>query len=225
MPGLNWQLCVCQLFSQVTDDLGTQREPHLTRRSLSPPSRANVAARTTEFNPSLALEPDPGQHRSQVLAAHRPTVDSAGLERGQRTWRVNGRREHSVVRVVEGNFLGLDTTGTNAIDGKVLDVFTPNNRIGGTTPAARNIISGHPGMNVGIEMAGSSATGNVVQGNFIGTDASGTTMGPEGTTTDYDYYLLGTLSAGNTVELERRLPSTSSWNGAVRVLNASGVAV
>jgi hypothetical protein len=79
--------------------------------------------------------------------------------------------------VVEGNFIGLDATGTNDLDGGVLSVNTPNNRIGGTTPAARNIISGHGtpvSTVVGIEMAGPFATNNLVQGNFIGTDRTGT---------------------------------------------------
>jgi len=36
--------------------------------------------------------------------------------------------------VVEGNFLGLDTTGTNPINGTALLTYTPNNRIGGASP-------------------------------------------------------------------------------------------
>ena len=36
---------------------------------------------------------------------------------------------------------------------------------------------------------------------------------------------VGDASAGNVVELNTPLPSTSSWNGVVTVVNASGVAV
>src|SRR5881296_3851178 len=39
----------CQLFNEVTDNLGTQRHPHQTRRNLSPP-RANLVARPRLFN-------------------------------------------------------------------------------------------------------------------------------------------------------------------------------
>jgi hypothetical protein len=74
--------------------------------------------------------------------------------------------------VVEGNFLGLDATGTNTIGGVALLIYTPNNRVGGTTPAARNVISGHPATG-GIEML-DFGSGNTVQGNFIGTDRTGT---------------------------------------------------
>ena len=41
---------------------------------------------------------------------------------------------------VEGCFIGLDATGTNSLASPGFGVFvqTPNNRVGGTTPAARN---------------------------------------------------------------------------------------
>ena len=45
--------------------------------------------------------------------------------------------------------------------------------IGGTTAAARNVISGNG--NGGIEIGGNA---NVVQGNFIGTNAAGTAAVP-----------------------------------------------
>jgi hypothetical protein len=76
--------------------------------------------------------------------------------------------------VVEGCFIGLDATGTNSLGSSGFGVFvqTPNNRIGGTTPAARNVISGKG--TTGIEIFETFATNNVIQGNFIGTDRTGT---------------------------------------------------
>jgi hypothetical protein len=47
-----------------------------------------------------------------------------------------------------------------------------NNMVGGTTPANRNLISGNTGTGILIESAGSA--GNVVAGNYIGTDITGT---------------------------------------------------
>ncbi|MEO8434725.1 MAG: CSLREA domain-containing protein [Pyrinomonadaceae bacterium] len=78
--------------------------------------------------------------------------------------------------IVEGNFIGTDVTGTLAFgNGKGVFIDGPsNNRIGGTTAAARNLISGN---GRGIETAaptGFTTTGNLVQGNFIGTDVAGT---------------------------------------------------
>ena len=79
--------------------------------------------------------------------------------------------------VVQGDFIGTDATGTFAqgnSDG-VLFAGGQLDTLGGTTPAARNIISGNTSENVLMENSGySETTGNVVEGNFIGLKASGT---------------------------------------------------
>jgi uncharacterized repeat protein (TIGR01451 family)/CSLREA domain-containing protein len=77
--------------------------------------------------------------------------------------------------VVEGNFIGTDPAGAadrgNASVG--VQIFgVPDNTIGGTAPASRNVISGND--SDGAVMGGVGATGNTVQGNYIGTDAAGT---------------------------------------------------
>ena len=73
---------------------------------------------------------------------------------------------------VVGNFIGTNVAGTsalgNGIDG--VEIFSNNNTIGGTTAAQRNIISGN--LDDGINIDGTS--GNVIQGNYIGTDVTGT---------------------------------------------------
>ena len=81
--------------------------------------------------------------------------------------------------VVEGNIIGADLTGTVDLGnrrGGVLIQNSPANRIGGTTAAARNLIAGNgnPGDNAaGVEMVERLATGNVVQGNYIGVTLNG----------------------------------------------------
>jgi CSLREA domain-containing protein len=84
---------------------------------------------------------------------------------------------------VEGNFIGTDPTGTldrgNAGDG--VSVFAPDvsqTVVGGTTPAARNLISGNRnGVEVGDTDAffgGQPSSSVRLQGNYLGTDRNGT---------------------------------------------------
>ncbi len=81
--------------------------------------------------------------------------------------------------VIQGNFIGTDVTGTidlgNSRSGIVVQ-DSPNNLIGGTTAAARNVISGNgqPGIFIANVNTSGSTTGNQVQGNYIGTDITGT---------------------------------------------------
>jgi hypothetical protein len=75
---------------------------------------------------------------------------------------------------VEGNYIGTDPSGTKDLGnltGGVTIVDAPNNVIGGTTAATRNIIAFNGN---GVDIQGVEATGNNVMGNYIGTDPSGT---------------------------------------------------
>jgi parallel beta-helix repeat protein len=84
--------------------------------------------------------------------------------------------------LVAGNLIGLDATGsrTAASTGASLGNLNfgiaignaPNNTIGGTTPSARNVISGN--RQAGIDVNGSQASGTVIQGNYVGLDSTGT---------------------------------------------------
>jgi hypothetical protein len=72
---------------------------------------------------------------------------------------------------IQGNFLGLANNGiTGRPNGRgILMTNSNSNLIGGTTAAARNVISGNN--NSGIEINGNN---NTIQGNRIGTNALGT---------------------------------------------------
>jgi hypothetical protein len=77
---------------------------------------------------------------------------------------------------VEGNLIGTNATGNTALGNSNEGVDISNaedSTIGGTVSGARNVISGNGGD--GVVIFGSDATGNKVQGNFIGTGANGTT--------------------------------------------------
>lgn len=82
---------------------------------------------------------------------------------------------------VQGNSIGLNAAGTAAIPNAYSGVecyLASNNTIGGTTPGARNYISGNSDRGVLID--GANATGNFVQGNTIGLARNGSAL-PNGT--------------------------------------------
>ncbi len=75
---------------------------------------------------------------------------------------------------VSGNFIGTDVTGTAGIGNTTIGVeasHASNNTIGGTTAAEANVISANI---KGVEFRGANSGANKLQGNLIGTDATGT---------------------------------------------------
>lgn len=77
---------------------------------------------------------------------------------------------------VIGNYIGTDATGTAAISNRMEGVWIApgahDNVIGGSTAGERNVISGNELF--GLSMSGADVTGNVVKGNYVGVDATGT---------------------------------------------------
>ena len=76
--------------------------------------------------------------------------------------------------LVQGNYVGTDQLGTSAIAnfvGVQVDAGAINNVIGGTSAAERNVISGNS--NRGVVIHGSGTSGNRLEGNYIGLDATG----------------------------------------------------
>jgi parallel beta-helix repeat protein len=130
---------------------------------------------------------------------------------------------------IQGNYIGTNVAGTaalgNAANGIKVD-GSSNTTIGGTTAAARNVISGNAANGIFIDNGG-PASGNIIQGNYIGTDASGTTAIGNGTGI-YVYGTVGTVIDGNIASgnlgagMSLDLPSGSVIKGNRVGTNAAG---
>jgi titin len=97
--------------------------------------------------------------------------------------------------LVAGNFVGTDACGMNKLPNGRYGVYVfsgTNNTIGGVTADMRNVISGNRSAGMLIYIG---ATGNVVQGNYIGTNAAGTGALPNG----WDGVHISSAASGNTI--------------------------
>ena len=139
-------------------------------------------------SPNTNAFKDPDNAVLQIVidgtALQNPTSPSSGFEVGGGNSCIRGlvinsfsgiaiQLEDKGGNTVEGNYLGTDNTGL-VRHGNSIAVYIENvgnNTIGGTTAAARNVISGNNKSGIGIENPG--ASGNVVQGNYIGVNAAG----------------------------------------------------
>jgi titin len=104
-------------------------------------------------------------------------VISGNTEQG--VWIV-GNAGNAAGNVIQGNLIGVTAAGTVSLGNGVssgastgIGISTAaNNVVGGTVAGAGNVISGNNGS--GIFLVGATASGNLIQGNFIGTDRTGT---------------------------------------------------
>lgn len=88
---------------------------------------------------------------------------------------INGQSGVATNNRIIGNYIGVGADGSAALGNQFDGIHISQaaiNFVGGTTPAERNIISGNGA--AGVHVAGLGAQRNVISGNYIGTDASGT---------------------------------------------------
>jgi Domain of unknown function DUF11 len=134
----------------------------------------------------------------------------------------------STNNVIVGNTVGLNSDGTVAINltqastaGIEVEDGATGNTIGGIAATASNVVSGSAGPNIQIKGKSSStvtatAANNLIQGNFVGTNLSGTTAVT--TTTGGGGIVLRDGTTGNTIGgvssgLARNLVSGNIGNG------------
>jgi CSLREA domain-containing protein len=114
--------------------------------------------------------------------------------------------------LIQGNYIGTNAAGDAAIPNDVgIPVYSPGNTIGGTEAGAGNLVSGNESN--GVNLYGEYATGNTVQGNFVGTDATGTRALGNG-----DTGIAVILATGNTIGgTAAGAGNTASGNGTAGI--------
>jgi parallel beta-helix repeat protein len=134
----------------------------------------NAAGTAAVPNTSTGLVLTPGA-TTTIIGGTEPGAGNVISGNGESGLEFNGASGNSA----QGNVIGLASSGSatlpNAGEGIRIANGATGNTIGGTTAAARNIISGNLLNGVQITGFGDSGTSaNLVQGNYIGTDRDGT---------------------------------------------------
>lgn len=134
---------------------------------------------------------------------------------------------------IEGNLIGLNAAGTaslrNDLNGIRLDGGADNVTIGGATAASRNVISGNgptSSLSDGIDLSGSGSTGHVIQGNYVGTDVTGTAAIPNGGNGIRLGSSASTLTVGGNTATPGLPPgNVIAGNGGANVTDADGIEI
>jgi titin len=126
---------------------------------------------------------------------------------------------------VQGCYIGTNAAGngkdSNGAFGILLTEGSSGSIIGGAVPSKRNIISGNQGAGITIDFA---STGNVIQGNYIGTNASGTAAIRNGALSIMSAGIVvrsGTNSIGSTISGSGNLISGNGRYGVLIAFNST----
>ena len=153
---------------------------------------------------------------NQAISNQIGTTDAGGgnVISGNSQWGVYISDAGTTCNVVANNFIGTNVAGTypvpNTNNGVDIVSGATNNTVGGTTAAARNLISGNLHEGVLIGFAGTA--NNVVEGNYIGTDVTGRAFLTSSQQIDGVYVGLG--AGSNTIGGQNPLVglNTPAWN-------------
>lgn len=130
----------------------------------------------------------------------------------------------SVGNRILGNFVGIDANGTTS-HGNQLGIVVVDgasgNAVGGTSAGSRNVVGGNGRLGIGVYGRGNSS--NLVQGNFVGTDATGRLAVPNYIALQVGFGASGTVIGGDAAGAGNVL-SASAYFGLDMEL-ASGIQV
>jgi subtilase family serine protease len=156
-------------LSPLPEITGTVRIDGYTQ----PGARPNTLAVGSDAVPLIELS---GANLSNANGLELQSTANNSVVRGLVINRFNGigLEVWSGGNILEGNFIGTDATGTiarsNSNGLRVISGNANNNLIGGTSPAARNVISGNRFYGI---ITAFHHSGTRIQGNYIGTNAAG----------------------------------------------------
>ncbi len=133
------------------------------------------------YGPGIWIKEGASSNRIGDTTSDARNIISGSFDVGVRITDI-GTEENKVL----GNYIGLNAAGdaihANAAGGVHITSGASRNIIGGPLASERNIISGNlpisVGEGAGVVIEGSGTTGNVVEGNYIGLDPTGTTAFP-----------------------------------------------
>ncbi|MEM1083087.1 MAG: hypothetical protein AAGI48_03125 [Verrucomicrobiota bacterium] len=153
---------------------------------ISGPGSGGVVVQGNYIGTNAAGSVALGNGGSGLNFANAPANTIGGTVAGARNV-ISGNGDDGMVffdsagNAIQGNYIGLNAVGTAALanaDSGISLSNSPNTTIGGTTAGARNVISGNgqagTASGQGITISGVSGGDNLIQGNYIGIDAGGT---------------------------------------------------
>lgn len=130
------------------------------------------------------------------------------------------RLETNGGNAITGCYLGIQPAGSSLPNTRGVDVLSNNNTIGGTTAASRNVIAA----NYAAGIAVTSASGNVIRGNYIGVAGNGTTAAANNSGIILDN--ASTTTIGGTVSGARNVIAANALgNIIVRGAGSTGTVV
>lgn len=181
-----------------------------------PGSSENTLKKGTNAKPMIELDGSALSGGSNGLFVEAPDVVIKGLVVNRFSWGI-GVAGNASNTTIEGNFVGTDPSGTKALGNTYDGIGITNDpthvTIGGSSPAARNLVSGNGGSGISV-----AADKNEVSGNLIGTQSDGKSPlgnGEDGVAITSNKYQ---NASGNTVG--RAAPAyanTIAFNGAMGV--------
>jgi len=199
------------------------------------PQSINLAAALDEITEAVMIDATTqpnfvGNPIIELPGATLPTGDGLLVSGGGTTIRgfvINGFPGDGISistvgnNIIERNFIGTTMSGNasapNAGNGVTVD-GVDSNRIGGTTAAASDLISGNTG--AGVEIINDSVA-NLVQGNFIGTDVTGTAPLGNGNFGVVLLTLVTNTTIGGVTAGARNLISANNNSGVVLFSNST----